>query len=78
MSAGPRLNAAGRLDDMALGIECLLTDNPEQALKLAQQLDTLNRERRAIEADMLESAEFITQGLDLGTQDCFSLCLHDP
>jgi single-stranded-DNA-specific exonuclease len=55
--AGPRLNAAGRLDDMALGIECLLTDNPDQALKLAQQLDTLNRERRAIEADMLLSAE---------------------
>lgn len=76
-AAGPRLNAAGRLDDMALGIECLLTDNPEQALKLAQQLDTLNRERRAIEAGMLESAESITQGLDLGTQDCFSLCLHD-
>lgn len=76
--AGPRLNAAGRLDDMALGIECLLTDNADQALKLAQQLDTLNRERRAIEADMLESAESITQDLNLGTQDCFSLCLHEP
>jgi single-stranded-DNA-specific exonuclease len=78
--AGPRLNAAGRLDDMALGIECLLTDNPDQALKLAQQLDTLNRERRAIEADMLLSAETITQALTLGTdgaEDCFSLCLHD-
>jgi len=75
--AGPRLNAAGRLDDMALGIECLLTDNVDQGLKLAQQLDTLNRERRAIEADMLESAESITQDLNLGTQDCFSLCLHE-
>lgn len=76
--AGPRLNAAGRLDDMALGIECLLTDNADQALKLAQQLDTLNRERRAIEADMLESAESITQDLNLESQDCFSLCLHEP
>jgi single-stranded-DNA-specific exonuclease len=77
-AAGPRLNAAGRLDDMALGIECLLTDNPDQALKLAQQLDALNRERRTIEADMLESAEAITQDLNLDSQDCFSLCLHDP
>ena len=76
--AGPRLNAAGRLDDMALGIECLLTDNADQAFKLAQQLDTLNRERRAIEADMLESAESITQDLNLESQDCFSICLHDP
>ncbi|GAO35568.1 single-stranded DNA exonuclease [Sulfuricella sp. T08] len=75
--AGPRLNAAGRLDDMALGIECLLTDNLDQATKLAQQLDALNRERRAIEADMLESAETITQDLSLDSQDSFSLCLHD-
>ena len=76
--AGPRLNAAGRLDDMALGIECLLTDDPDRAMNLAQQLDTLNRERRAIEADMLESAEAITRDLNLYSQDCFSLCLHDP
>lgn len=49
---GPRINAAGRLTDMTVGIECLTTDDPERALELARQLDELNRERRAIEADM--------------------------
>lgn len=53
---GPRLNAAGRLDDMALGIECLLADTPAAALPLAQQLDTLNRARRNVESDMLDEA----------------------
>ncbi len=53
---GPRLNAAGRLDDMALGIECLLADDPASAQQLAQQLDTLNRARRNVEAGMLEEA----------------------
>jgi single-stranded-DNA-specific exonuclease len=53
---GPRLNAAGRIDDMALGIECLLADDPGAAQQLAQQLDTLNRARREVEADMLEEA----------------------
>ena len=43
---GPRLNAAGRLDDMSLGIECLITDNESHAMKLSQQLDTLNLQRR--------------------------------
>ena len=49
---GPRLNAAGRLSDMSIGIECLLADDAERALDLARQLDALNRERRALEADM--------------------------
>jgi single-stranded-DNA-specific exonuclease len=49
---GPRVNAAGRLTDMTVGIECLTTDDPERALELARQLDELNRERRAIEAEM--------------------------
>ncbi len=53
---GPRLNAAGRLTDMSLGIECLVTDDPARAEAIARQLDELNRERRAIEADMQESA----------------------
>ena len=48
----PRLNAAGRLDDISIGIECLLTDNPECAADLAEQLDNINRERRAIEQSM--------------------------
>ncbi len=49
---GPRINAAGRLADMTLGIECLITDDFEHALELARQLDQINRERRAIEANM--------------------------
>jgi len=54
--AGPRLNAAGRLADMSLGIECLITDDEARAANCAQQLDRLNRERRTIEAAMLQQA----------------------
>ena len=53
---GPRLNAAGRLDDMALGIECLITDDKSYAMQIALQLETLNRKRREIESDMQDSA----------------------
>lgn len=53
---GPRLNAAGRLTDMSLGIECLVTDDRARAQDIARELDALNRERRAIEAEMQESA----------------------
>ena len=53
---GPRLNAAGRLSDMSLGIECLITDDAGRALNIAQELDALNRERREIEAGMQEQA----------------------
>ncbi len=56
---GPRLNAAGRLDDMTRGIECLLSDNDAQALTLATELDTLNQQRRGIEQKMREEAESI-------------------
>ncbi|MGQ3094770.1 single-stranded-DNA-specific exonuclease RecJ [Roseateles sp.] len=54
---GPRINAAGRLADMTLGIEALTTDDPERALALAIQLDTINRERREIESGMRDMAE---------------------
>jgi single-stranded-DNA-specific exonuclease len=54
--AGPRLNAAGRLADMSLGIECLITDDEARAANCAQELDRLNRERRSIEATMLQQA----------------------
>jgi single-stranded-DNA-specific exonuclease len=54
---GPRLNAAGRLADMTLGIECLLTDDAARAHELATLLDTINRERRTLEATMREDAE---------------------
>jgi len=53
---GPRLNAAGRLTDMAIGIECLITDDPLTALALAQQLEGLNRKRKNIESEMQEKA----------------------
>ncbi|HEY4069016.1 MAG TPA: single-stranded-DNA-specific exonuclease RecJ [Burkholderiaceae bacterium] len=54
---GPRINAAGRLSDMTLGIECLLTDDAGRAAELAKQLDAINRERRDVEAGMREQAE---------------------
>jgi single-stranded-DNA-specific exonuclease len=53
---GPRLNAAGRLADMTLGIECLTTDDDSRAWAIAQQLDAMNRERRAIETEIQDSA----------------------
>ncbi len=53
---GPRLNAAGRLEDMSLGIECLLTDDPGRAWAIAQQLNDINLKRREIEADMQDTA----------------------
>ena len=56
---GPRINAAGRLSDMTLGIECLTTDDPARALALAQQLDAINRERRVVEGDMRQQAELL-------------------
>ncbi|MGC2049659.1 MAG: DHH family phosphoesterase, partial [Gallionella sp.] len=55
-TVGPRLNAAGRLDDMSLGINCLLTDDPGSAQQIAAKLDALNRERRSIEGDMQDNA----------------------
>ena len=73
---GPRLNAAGRLADMSLGIECLITDDPNRAMNIAQQLDAINRERRVIEAGMREDAELLLASLDPGNRA--SLTLFDP
>ena len=64
-AVGPRLNAAGRLDDMALGIECLLAEDPARARELAGQLDELNRERRVIESDMKSEALAIVDDLHM-------------
>ena len=61
---GPRLNAAGRLADMRLGVECLLTDDASRALQIAQELDALNRERREIESGMQEQALALLESLD--------------
>ncbi|WP_332775202.1 single-stranded-DNA-specific exonuclease RecJ [Polaromonas sp.] len=60
---GPRINAAGRLSDMTLGIECLLTDDPGRADELAKTLDGINRERRDIEADMREQAQLAADAM---------------
>jgi single-stranded-DNA-specific exonuclease len=74
---GPRLNAAGRLADMSLGIECLITDDPGRALNIAQQLDTLNRERREIEAGMQEQALLHLENLEAGDGAGVALFNHD-
>jgi single-stranded-DNA-specific exonuclease len=60
---GPRINAAGRLSDMTLGIECLLTDDAGRADELAKTLDGINRERRVIEADMREQAQYAADAM---------------
>ncbi len=59
---GPRLNAAGRLEDMSLGVECLLTDDPSRAQLLAAELDRINRERRDLQAEMVAEAEQMVAG----------------
>ena len=76
---GPRLNAAGRLDDMSLGIRCLLTDDADTALSLAAELDDLNRERRAIEQSMKDDAMRVLAHLQLDpTGVPNGICLYDP
>jgi len=77
---GPRLNAAGRLDDMRLGVECLLSTDIKHAKSLAQQLGSLNEQRRTIEQSMRDQAnqQLVDLELDqLGRADSFSICLHD-
>ena len=76
---GPRINAAGRLSDMTLGIECLLTDDPTHADELARTLDTINRERRVIEGDMREQAMQVAESLfDEGDEPPPAICVFDP
>jgi single-stranded-DNA-specific exonuclease len=74
----PRLNAAGRIADMALGIACLLTDDPVEAERMARQLDALNRERREIEAGMQREALTVVERLKLADAGLpRGLCLFD-
>lgn len=76
---GPRLNAAGRLDDMSLGIQCLLTDDEYLAREIAQQMDDLNKDRKSIETSMQREAMQSLQQLTVKDDDLpFGLCLHDP
>lgn len=75
--AGPRLNAAGRLDDMSVGIRCLLTDNYMEAKQIAGQLDELNRERRVIERSMQVEAEtFLTEFWETEQTWPLGICLY--
>lgn len=76
---GPRINAAGRLADMTLGIECLLTDDAARADELARTLDGINRERREIEGDMRTQALEIAATLfDEGDEPPPAVCVFDP
>ncbi len=74
---GPRLNAAGRLDDMSLGIECLLCDDINIALEMARELDSLNRERRSIEQGMQQQALTILDQMGLSEDLPVGLCLYE-
>jgi len=77
-AVGPRLNAAGRLDDMSVGIECLLTEDPGRARELAAELDQLNRDRRHIEDDMRQQAEALLDTVLVKESDLpLGLCLYD-
>jgi single-stranded-DNA-specific exonuclease len=75
---GPRINAAGRLSDMSLGIECLLTDDPARASELAQMLDGINRERRDVESGMREQAEAMLETLMPEGEAPPALAIYDP
>lgn len=72
----PRLNAAGRLDDMTLGIQCLLADSASQAVQIAQQLNDLNLQRRSIEVDMQDSANLSLEDIPIAHQ--YSICMYQP
>jgi single-stranded-DNA-specific exonuclease len=61
-SLGPRINAAGRLEDMSVGIECLLTDDPSRAMELANRLSSINAQRQDLQAAMVEQAEATVSG----------------
>ncbi len=73
---GPRLNAAGRLDDMSLGIACLLSDDANEAAQIAAKLDGLNSQRRSIEADMQQAALAALENIN--PTDSSSLAIFDP
>ncbi|MCL2161190.1 MAG: single-stranded-DNA-specific exonuclease RecJ [Betaproteobacteria bacterium] len=75
---GPRLNAAGRIADMSLGIECLLADDAGAALQRARELDRLNHERRGIEVEMQETARRILETFDADAVKCAGLTLFEP
>ena len=74
---GPRLNAAGRLDDISIGIRCLLAPDVKSAKQLAVALDELNRARREIENTMVREAELMLAALDMEFGDAYGICVFD-
>lgn len=75
----PRLNAAGRLEDMSIGIECLLTESPQRAMELATTLNELNQERKGIEQEMQQQALDLLAGLQLDDAELpYGLSLYEP
>ncbi|PKO52503.1 MAG: single-stranded-DNA-specific exonuclease RecJ [Betaproteobacteria bacterium HGW-Betaproteobacteria-20] len=74
---GPRLNAAGRLDDMTLGIQCLLAETELEATSIAQKLQDLNVQRRSIEADMQDAANISLDDMDVSNQFAISMYQAD-
>ena len=75
-AVGPRINAAGRLEDMSIGVECLLTDDPSRAHALAATLHDINRQRRDLQTSMVEEAIAKLDGIDVG--DALGVSLFDP
>jgi single-stranded-DNA-specific exonuclease len=77
---GPRLNAAGRMEDMTIGINCLLSDSINEARQLAVRLEELNHERRAVEGDMRDEALAEVERLHLNDSAAlpFGFCLYNP
>jgi single-stranded-DNA-specific exonuclease len=75
-AVGPRLNAAGRLANMALGIECLITDDTGRAWEIAQELDSINRQRREIEAGMQDNAMALLEAFN--PADSATITVFDP
>lgn len=75
---GPRLNAAGRLEDMRQGVECLLTDNPAQARAYAQRLSAINQERRDLQASMVAEAEVMVASASHVDAQTIGVTLFEP
>jgi len=78
-AVAPRLNAAGRLEDMSLGIECLLSDDPRQAHELAGRLHQINAERRGVQQVMVDDAEAaLARVPEIAGETPMAVCLFDP
>ena len=77
-SLAPRLNAAGRLDEMGLGVECLLTEDPAQALEMARRLDGINHQRRELQGATEDEAAGVLRDGEAGDPDQLACVLYEP